>query len=286
MKRTLSLLLSLVMTAALLAGCGGSSSSAGSSAAASGSAAASASSSAASSENPANVVLRVSMGTNNPYGFLDEKEQPAGFVVDTWNEIGARTGYTVEMQYFDGMDAHYGAIDSGKVEVLGIQVAITPAIADKYNFTDRYGYNQIRMVCLKDKPYESLADLAGQKICIAPGKLSEFFEGYNEKNPDKVIELVTTEGNIYEELDLGRFEAFPMTIMAFEKMQREGKADPYKMFGEPIITEENVFPVNKDVPAEVLDNINAAIADMLADGKLKEISEKWYMRDITVPFEG
>ena len=286
MKRTLSLLLSLVMTAALLAGCGGSSSSAGSSAAASGSAAASASSSAASSENPADVVLRVSMGTNNPYGFLDEKEQPAGFVVDTWNEIGARTGYTVEMQYFDGMDAHYGAIDAGKVEVLGIQVAITPAIADKYNFTDRYGYNQIRMVCLKDKPYESLADLAGQKICIAPGKLSEFFEDYNEKNPDKVIELVTTEGNIYEELDLGRFEAFPMTIMAFEKMQREGKADPYKMFGEPIITEENVFPVNKDVPAEVLDNINAAIADMLADGKLKEISEKWYMRDITVPFEG
>lgn len=286
MKRTLSLLLSLVMTAALLAGCGGSSSSGSSSAAASGSAAASASSSAASSENPADVVLRVSMGTNNPYGFLDEKEQPAGFVVDTWNEIGARTGYTVEMQYFDGMDAHYGAIDSGKVEVLGIQVAITPAIADKYNFTDRYGYNQIRMVCLKDKPYESLADLAGQKICIAPGKLSEFFEGYNEKNPDKVIELVTTEGNIYEELDLGRFEAFPMTIMAFEKMQREGKADPYKMFGEPIITEENVFPVNKDVPAEVLDNINAAIADMLADGKLKEISEKWYMRDITVPFEG
>ena len=286
MKRTLSLLLSLVMTAALLAGCGGSSSSGSSSAAASGSAAASASSSAASSENPADVVLRVSMGTNNPYGFLDEKEQPAGFVVDTWNEIGARTGYTVEMQYFDGMDAHYGAIDAGKVEVLGIQVAITPAIADKYNFTDRYGYNQIRMVCLKDKPYESLADLAGQKICIAPGKLSEFFEGYNEKNPDKVIELVTTEGNIYEELDLGRFEAFPMTIMAFEKMQREGKADPYKMFGEPIITEENVFPVNKDVPAEVLDNINAAIADMLADGKLKEISEKWYMRDITVPFEG
>ena len=286
MKRTLSLLLSLVMTAALLAGCGGSSSSGSSSAAASGSAAASASSSAASSENPADVVLRVSMGTNNPYGFLDEKEQPAGFVVDTWNEIGARTGYTVEMQYFDGMDAHYGAIDAGKVEVLGIQVAITPAIADKYNFTDRYGYNQIRMVCLKDKPYESLADLAGQKICIAPGKLSEFFEDYNEKNPDKVIELVTTEGNIYEELDLGRFEAFPMTIMAFEKMQREGKADPYKMFGEPIITEENVFPVNKDVPAEVLDNINAAIADMLADGKLKEISEKWYMRDITVPFEG
>lgn len=231
-----------------------------------------------------NETLIVSMGTNNPYGFLDENEEPAGFVVDTWNEIGKRTGYTIEFQYFDGMDAHYGAIDAGKVDVLGIQVAITDAIKDKYDFSSRYAYNVIRMVSLKDKPYESLADLAGQKICIAPGKLSEFFEGYNAENPDKTIELVTTEGNIYEELDLGRFEAFPMTIMAFEKMQREGEADAYKMFGEAVITEENVFPINKDVSDDVKENIDKAIQEMLADGTLADISEKWYYRDVTQPF--
>ena len=50
-------------------------------------------------------------------------------------------------------------------------------------------------------------------------------------------------------------------------------------------TEENVFPVSKDVPAEVLADVNAAIADMLADGTLKGISEKWYYRGVTVPFE-
>lgn len=230
------------------------------------------------------VTLRVSMGTNNPYGFLDENEEPAGFVVDTWNEIGERTGYNIEFVYMDSMDAHYGAIDAGKVEVLGIQVAITDAIKDKYDFSTRYAYNVIRMVCLADKPYESLDDLAGQKICIAPGKLSEFFENYNAENPDKAIELVTTEGNIYEELDLGRFEAFPMTIMAFEKMQREGEADAYKMFGEAIITEENVFPINKDVPDEVKEGIDKAIKEMLDDGALAEISEKWYYRDVTQPF--
>ena len=185
----------------------------------------------------------------------------------------------------DDLPAHYGAIDAGKVDVLGIQVAITDAIKDKYDFSSRYAYNVIRMVSLKDKPYESLADLAGKKICIAPGKLSEFFEGYNEKNPGKEIELVTTEGNIYEELDLGRFEAFPMTIMAFEKMQREGKADPYKMFGEAVITEENVFPINKDVPEDVQKGINDAIEEMLSDGTLAQISEKWYYRDVTKPFE-
>ena len=229
--------------------------------------------------------IRVSMGTNNPYGFLNDEEKPDGFVVDTWNEISSRTGYPVEFVYMDSMDAHYGAIDAGKIEVLGIQVAVTPAIAEKYNFTDRYAYNVIRMVCLKEKPYESLADLADQKICIAPGKLSEFFEGYNAEHPDQAIELVTTEGNIYEELALGRFEAFPMTIMAFEKQEREGAAEPYKMFGEAVITEENVFPVSKDVPDEVLTDVNTAIQNMLEDGTMKEISEKWYYRDVTVPFE-
>lgn len=229
--------------------------------------------------------IRVSMGTNNPYGFLNDEEEPDGFVVDTWNEIAERSGYTVEYVYFDSMDAHYGAIDAGKIEVLGIQVAITDGIKDKYNFTDRYAYNVIRMVSLKDKPYESLGDLAGEKICIAPGKLSEFFEAYNDKNPDKVIELTTTEGNIYEELLLGRFEAFPMTIMSFEKMQREGSADDYKIFGEAVITEENVFPVSREIPEDVLNGINTAINSMLKDGKLAQISEKWYHRDVTIPFE-
>lgn len=134
-----------------------------------------------------NVTLTVSMGTNNPYGFLDDKEEPAGFVVDTWNEIGKRTGYNINFQYFDGMDAHYGAIDAGKVDVLGIQVAITDAIKDKYDFSSRYAYNVIRMVSLKDKPYESLADLAGKKICIAPVSSVSFLKDIMKKILEKKL---------------------------------------------------------------------------------------------------
>lgn len=43
------------------------------------------------------VTLRVSLGTNNPFGFLNEQEKPDGFVVDVWNEIGKRTGYTIDL---------------------------------------------------------------------------------------------------------------------------------------------------------------------------------------------
>ena len=283
-KKIISVLLCIAMCVTLIVGCGSSEKSTEESTEKS----TEESTEKSTEESEEELVLRVSVGTANnpysPYGRLDENEKPEGFVVDVWNEIAKRVGCTVEFEYMGGTDAHYGALDAGKTEVMGLQLEITPAIEDKYNFTIPYGYNEIRMVCLKDKPYETLADLAGQKVCVAPGKLTEFFEGYNAENPDKPVELVTTEGNIYEELDLGRFEAFPMTIISFEKQQRDGQADAYKMFGETVISEENVFAMGKDVPEEVLDKVNEAIQEMKDDGAMTEISEKWFCRDITKPF--
>ena len=233
------------------------------------------------------VTLRVGMGTSVPFGYLDENEKPAGFVVDLWEEIGRRTGYNMDIQYIDGTDAQYASMDSDKIDILGGQQTIRESIKDKYNFTIPYGYNEIFLVSLKGKPYESIEDLHGLNVCIdAGGKLAEFFNGYNESLPEgeEKINLVFTEGSLLENLKLDRFQAFPWNIVAFEKQQREGKADDYQMFGEPIIVEQNVFPVNKNVSPEVLDKINETIQEMLDDGSLKELSEKWFVRDITTPF--
>lgn len=233
------------------------------------------------------VTLRVGMGTSVPFGYLDENEKPAGFVVDLWEEIGRRTGYNMDIQYIDGTDAQYASIDADKIDILGGQQTIRESIKDKYNFTIPYGYNEIFLVSLKGKPYQSIEDLHGLNVCIdAGGKLAEFFNGYNESLPEgeEKINLVFTEGSLLENLKLDRFQAFPWNIVAFEKQQREGKAEEYQMFGDPIIVEQNVFPVNKNVPSEVLENINQAIQEMLDDGSLKALSEEWFVRDITTPF--
>ena len=240
-----------------------------------------------SSSSEETITLRIGFGTSVPFGYLDENEKPAGFVVDFWNEICDRAGYIADIQYITGSDAQYAAIDADKIDVLAGQQTIRDAIKDKYNFTISYGYNEIALVGLKDAPYESIEDLHGKRVCIdAGGKLAEFFNNYNASLPEgePKIELVFTEGALLENLSLGRFEAFPWTIISLEKQQREGKADDYKMFGDPIIVEENVFPVNKNVPQEVLDKINEIIAEMKEDGSLKALSEKWFERDITVPY--
>lgn len=278
-KNVFALALATLMALSLLSGCGGES--AGSTPAGSNH------SGSGSSGETESVTLRIGMGTSVPFGYLDENEEPAGFVVDFWEEICNRAGYEADIQYINGTDAQYAAIDADKIDVLAGQQTIRDAIKDKYNFTIPYGYNEIALVGLNDCPYESIEDLHGLKVCIdAGGKLAEFFNNYNASLPEgePKIELVFTEGALVDNLRLGRFQAFPWTILSYEAQKRAGQADDYRMFGDPIIVEENVFPINKNVPEDVLNTINDVIAEMLEDGSLAELSEQWFERDITQPY--
>ena len=112
--------------------------------------------------------------------------------------------------------------------------------------------------------------------------MAEFFNGYNEKlSDDEKIELVFTEGSIWEELELGRFDSFPITVLSFRAREMKGEDRNIKLIGDPIITEDDVYPVQKDMAPELLDEINAALKSMAEDGFMTETSIKWYGIDLT-----
>ena len=226
--------------------------------------------------------LRVGVGSTYPWGF-NEDNKLQGFVVDVWNEIGTRLGIAIEFSQYENAEGLYGAMDSGRLDVVATQVAITPAIADKYIFSDVFGHNVIKMAVRSDSEAEDITDLHGKKVCIEPGgKLAEFFNNYNANLSDEEkIELVFTEGSIWEELELGRFESFPITVLSYDARVRKGEERNIKLIGDAIITEDNVFPFRSDFDQAVLDKINETLAAMKEDGFLTETSIKWYGRDLT-----
>ena len=235
----------------------------------------------ASYEKPEKLRVATSNGYF-PWSFV-ENDELQGFAIDVWNDIGNRLGIEMEYSQFGTSEGAYGAMDSGRVDLTASHVAITPAIADKYNFTDVFGYNVIKMCVCADKDYESIEDLHGKKVCIEPGgKLAEFFNAYNENLPDEEkLELVFTEGSIWEELELGRFESFPITVLSFNARKMKGEDRNIKLIGDPVITEDNVFPVQKDMDPELLNDINKTLKSMGEDGFLSETSLKWYGIDLT-----
>ncbi|MDD7401687.1 MAG: transporter substrate-binding domain-containing protein [Eubacteriales bacterium] len=230
-------------------------------------------------------VLRLAMGSTFPWAFVENNELQ-GFAIDLWDEMGKRMGYTIEYTQYSDAEGIAGALDSGRADLSGGQTAITPAIKDKYNFTDPYAYNLIKMLVKDDNPAQSIEDLHGKKVCIEPGgKLSEFFNAYNDKLPDdEKLELVFTSGSIWEDIQLGRFDSFPITVLSFDARQAKGESLNLKLIGDPIITEHNVFPVAKHVSEDTLKLINKTLNEMLDDGTITKISEKWYDRDITQKF--
>lgn len=176
----------------------------------------------------------------------------------------------------------FGGVDSGKYDTIVGQVSVTDERKKAYQFTDVYAENSIKMCVRGDDPAESVDDLQGRKVCIEFGTvLQDFFDKYNaQHSADEQIECVETAGNIYEELEVGHYDAFPITELSFDSVMEKGEYD-FKLIGDPIIIDYQAWPFAKDADPEIIKAINKSIKEMQDDGTLSKLSEKFYGRDVT-----
>ena len=178
--------------------------------------------------------------------------------------------------------AMFEGLDSGKYDTIAGQVSVTDEREKKYTFSDVYGYNAIKLAVRGDDPATSIEDMQGRKICIEFGTVLEAaLNKINDTFPDdKKMELVTTEGNIYDELKVGHYDAFPITVLSFDQINEKGEYD-FKLIGDPILIDKNAFPFAKDVDPDMINAVNKAIEEMQDDGTMSELSEKYFGRDIS-----
>lgn len=228
------------------------------------------------------VITVATNGSFFPIIYTDDNGKLTGFEYDILQEIGKRSGYKMEYEVVGDMSAMFEGVDNGKYDTIAGQVSVTDEREKKYTFSEVYGYNAIKMAVRGDDPATKVEDLQGRKVCIEFGTvLEDALNKINKGYPkDKQIELVVTEGNIYEELSIGHFDAFPITVLSFDKINQKGEYD-FKLIGDPILIDKNAFPFAKDVDPEVLKAVNEAITEMHEDGTLSKLSEKYFQRDIT-----
>lgn len=224
----------------------------------------------------------VATGSFYPISYTDDNGDLTGFEVEAIKEVAKRAGITINWELSDDYTAMFGGIDSGLYDTIVGQISVTEERKETYTFTDVYAENSIRMCVRADDPAESVDDLQGRKVCIQFGTvLQTFFDEYNAELPeDKKIECIETTGSPYEELEVGHFDAFPITELSFDSVMEEGEYD-FKLIGDPIIIDYQAWPFAKDADPELIDAFNAAIKEMQEDGTLSELSEKFYGRDVT-----
>lgn len=232
--------------------------------------------------DPEKLITVAANGSFYPIVYTDDKGELTGFEHDIMEEIGKRSGYGIRFEIVGDYAVMFEGLDSGKYDTIAGQVSVTEKRKEKYQFSDIYGYNAIKLAVRGDDSAQSIDDMQGRKVCIEYGTvLEDALNKINESFPeDKKIKLVTTEGNLYDELAVGHYDAFPITVLSFDQINKKGDYH-FKLIGDPILIDKNAFPFSKDADPEMLRAVNAAIEEMQKDGTMSKLSMQYFGRDIS-----
>ena len=222
-------------------------------------------------------VLRVGMeGTYAPYTYHDEDGNLTGFEVDVANAIGEKMGYKVEFVEAD-WDALFEALKADNFDVIMNQVTITESRLEEYAFSTPYVYSKpVLIVAADNTEITSFEDVAGKKA--AEGLTSNF----NQIAQDYGAEILgqdefalAMECVLSGEADLTINDEL---TYAYWKTVKNDTASKIVAESDDVAASAVLTLKGND---ELLEKINQAIEELLAEGKIAEISEKYFSMDVS-----
>lgn len=236
---------------------------------------------ALSNESSKKKITLVTSGAGEPFSLLDDNMKWTGIDADIWGEIGKRTGWEIEVKR-SPFESCFGELDAGRADLTSNCWAIKEERTEKYNSSIPY-YGDAQCVAVRKGSTEikEIKDLKGKKVGVMTGHASETI--LQEMSKDMGFELITYEDTPtgLKQLALERIDAMGCAVTSVTSYCKET--------GEELdILNEKLLPVNvgfffpKTENGEKLrDETNAVIKEMLADGTIAKITEKWLFDDMT-----
>ncbi len=271
-KRVLAALLVTVMAVATAAGCGSSSKSDNSDK----------KTEATDKTEDKEKVVVVTAGTGEPYSLLsDDGKTWTGIDSEMWAEIERRTGWEVEVKQA-AFDALWGELDTERADVAANCFAVKKERTDKYNATIPYYGDAQCVIVNEDSDYKTLEDLKGKTVGCTNGQAAQTIIEDAAKEIGFEVKLYEDSAVGMNDLVLGRIDAYANTttnVNAFTHNHDEAK---FRFFDKNL-TANNVayFLPKTDRGEKLTEELNKVLQDMLDDGTVAKITEKWMFADMT-----
>ena len=216
-------------------------------------------------------------GNWQPWTYHDAEDKLTGFDV----EVGAliAEGLGVKPEYKEtAWDGILAGVDSGRFDIACNGVGYTEKRAEAYNFSTPYVYTEMVLVVSADnEEIKSLEDLKGKKTANSPNSTYAM----RSEAAGAEVTYVDTLGETMEMLQQGRVEA---TLNAKDSVDAYLAEHPeaqikvvLSVAGEPV-----AIPMQKGERTESLvAEINRILEEARQNGKLAELSNKYFGRDLT-----
>lgn len=271
-KRVLAALLVTVMAVATAAGCGSSSKSDNSDK----------KTEATDKTEDKEKVVVVTAGTGEPYSLLsDDGKTWTGIDSEMWAEIEERTGWEVEVKQA-AFDALWGELDTERADVAANCFAVKKERTDKYNATIPYYGDAQCVIVNEDSSYKTLEDLKGKTVGCTNGQAAQTIIEDAAKEIGFEVKLYEDSAVGMNDLKLGRIEAYANTTTNVNAFTHNNEDAKFRFFDENLMANNVAYFLPKTDRGEKLtEELNKVLQDMLDDGTVAKITEKWMFADMT-----
>ena len=218
-----------------------------------------------------------------PMGFRDEQGNLVGFDIDLATAVADELGMQVEFKPID-WNAKEMELKAGTIDCVWNGMSITPERQENMALTNKYLNNKIVLMALADSDIDvtSAAELADLKIgtqvdssALQMLMANEAYESFK----DNISEYETYDTAIMD-LKAGRVD-----VIAVDQVL--GEYTNNNLGGE---MKECTYSLGDDYyvigfeksNTELRDKVNDAIKALIDNGKAAEISSKWFGKDIVV----
>lgn len=200
-----------------------------------------------------------------------------GFEIDLAKALGEKMGLTVEFKQLQ-FDAIVTAVAAGGQCDVGISgFSITPERLEEVNFSDSYYVDDLGIAVMKDggitaDNLEEKLGAAGVKIAVQSGTTGEaqMLEDY----PNATIVPYGNSTDSFAAMQAGQVDAVCTNLAVVNRTVAEAYKDAEVV--KTIATgEEYGIAVSKE-NEELLKALNAALAELKADGTIDKIAAQWF----------
>ena len=215
-------------------------------------------------------------GTFSPFSYYNDKNELVGYDVDVARAVAEKLGLKIEFLTAP-WDAMLAAFDAGKADAVFNQVSITDERKKKYEYSVPYTVVYGAIIVHKDNnDIKSFEDLKGKKNAdSATSNWAQVAKKYGAQNV-----TVDSFAKSMELLIARRVDTVVRDNTVFYDFLKQRPDAPIKIAAKLKDVDYSAAIVQKG-NKELADQISKALNELKAEGKLKEISLKYFGKDVS-----
>ncbi|QBF24617.1 transporter substrate-binding domain-containing protein [Pseudomonas tructae] len=224
--------------------------------------------------------LRIAIEANMPsFNFKDENDKPNGFEVELGRLLASEMDVRAEFVVVEAKDLLPG-VESGRYDVAINHIATTPELKERFDFSDPYAYSSAQLIVRKEekRPPSTLDALKGHSLGVVQGsqfaEQARAVEGVDLRSYPDATQPIKDVAS--DQIDAAISDRLLVPYAIRDSQQPVSKGATVG----PILS--LAIPFQKGNPA-FKNTVDNALQRIKADGRLSELSQKWFGMDASKP---